>query len=119
MEWRDLLEPGTSFLLRVSGEYEQETEDIRVRVLSIEPLEAAAARTGGTLRIFVDDMEPVPHVAKRLEGDGEGIVRFVCLLRKTSREVEIELPGRYRVTAAVAGAVKAVPGVVHIENAPR
>ena len=119
VEWRDLLEPGTSFLLRVSGEYEQETEDIRVRVLSIEPLEAAAARTGGTLRIFVDDMDPVSHVAKRLEGDGEGIVRFVCLLRKTAREVEIELPGRYRVTAAVAGAVKAVPGVVHIENAPR
>ena len=87
--------------------------------MSIEPLEAAAARTGGTLRIFVEDLDPVPHVAKRLEGEGEGTVRFVCLLPDRSQEVEIELQGRYPVTAAIAGAIKAVPGVVHIENVQR
>jgi DNA polymerase-3 subunit alpha len=69
------------------------------------------------LRIFVDKLDSVHHVAKRLEGDGEGVVRFVCLLPDRRQEVEIQLPGRYRVTAAIAGAVKSVPGVIHIENA--
>ncbi len=116
-EWRDRLLPGTSFLLRISGEYEAETEDIRVRIMAFEPLEEAAARTSGTLRIFVDRLDPVQHVAKRLEADGEGEVSFICMLADRKQEVEIKLPGRYRVTTAVAGAIKSVPGVVHIENA--
>ncbi len=116
-EWRDRLEPGTSFLLRVSGEFDPETEDIRVRVMGIELLEEAAARTAGTLRIFVDRLDPVEHVAKRLDDDGEGEIRFVCLLPDRRKEVEIQLAGRYRVTNAVAGAIKAVPGVIDIESA--
>ncbi len=31
------------------------------------------------------------------------------------REVEVKLPGQYRVTPQVAGAIKAVPGIVHVE----
>ena len=31
-------------------------------------------------------------------------------------EVEIRLPGRYAVSAAVAGALKAAPGVVAVEH---
>ena len=31
------------------------------------------------------------------------------------REVEVSLPGQYRVTPQVAGAIKAVPGIVHVE----
>jgi DNA polymerase-3 subunit alpha len=32
-------------------------------------------------------------------------------------EVEIRLPGRYKVSPQVAGAIKAVPGVVTVEAA--
>jgi DNA polymerase-3 subunit alpha len=31
------------------------------------------------------------------------------------REVEVKLPGRYRVSPQVAGALKAVPGVVQVQ----
>ena len=115
-EWRDRLEPGTSFLLRVSGEFDMDTEDIRVRVMGIETLDDMAARSTGSLRIFIDDMEPVGHVATRLDNDGEGEVRFICLLPDRKQEVEIQLPGRYRVTPAIAGAIKSIPGVVDIHH---
>jgi DNA polymerase-3 subunit alpha len=39
----------------------------------------------------------------------------VLLLRETKREVEIRLPGQYRVTPQIVGAIKAVPGIVHVE----
>jgi DNA polymerase-3 subunit alpha len=29
--------------------------------------------------------------------------------------VEVKLPGQYRVTPQIAGAIKAVPGIVHVE----
>jgi DNA polymerase-3 subunit alpha len=32
-------------------------------------------------------------------------------------EVEIKLPGRYKVSPQIAGAIKAVPGVVTVEAA--
>jgi DNA polymerase-3 subunit alpha len=31
------------------------------------------------------------------------------------RDVEVRLPGQYRVTPQLAGAIKAVPGVVQVE----
>ncbi len=53
-------------------------------------------------------------MARRLD-KGEGSVSVVLMLKETGREVEVRLPGHYRVTPQVAGAIKAVPGVVHVE----
>jgi DNA polymerase-3 subunit alpha len=33
------------------------------------------------------------------------------------REVEVKLPGRFKATPQIAGAIKAVPGVVAVEYA--
>ena len=44
---------------------------------------------------------------------GEGTVSVVLMLKE--REVEVRLPGQYRVTPQVAGAIKAVPGILHVE----
>ena len=32
------------------------------------------------------------------------------------REVEMRLPGKYAINPRVAGAIKAVPGVLHVEE---
>ena len=39
-DWRELLEPGQSLLLQLSGEYDPDTEELRTRIQAIEPLEA-------------------------------------------------------------------------------
>ena len=56
-------------------------------------------------------LEAVPRSAKP-NGDGE--VSVVLLLQQGT-EVEVKLPGRFKVSPQIAGAIKAVPGVVAVE----
>ncbi len=113
-DWRDLLEVGHSLFVQIGGEFDPETEEIRVRIQNIEPLEELAAKKVQAIRVFLDAPEPVERLANRL-AEGEGTVSVVVMLE--GREVELKLPGHYRVTPQVAGAIKAVPGVVHVEMA--
>src|SRR5581483_5402100 len=135
-QYRDLLEPGTAVLLLLSAEVQ--AEEVRARIQSVEPLDEAAARTQKGLRVFLRNEEPLAGVARRLEptrngaarngngggnghgngngggeaGDGE--VSMVLLLQNGS-EVEVKLPGRFKVSPQIAGAIKAVTGVVTVE----
>jgi DNA polymerase-3 subunit alpha len=114
VDWREMLEPGQSHLFQISGEFDPETEEVRARIRAIDPLEAMAAKKSRAIRIFLDAPEPIERIASRL-AVGEGMVSFIVMLRETGREVEIRLPGQYRVTPQIAGAIKAVPGIVHVE----
>jgi DNA polymerase-3 subunit alpha len=38
------------------------------------------------------------------------------MLDKERGEVEVKLPGRYQVSPQIAGAIKAIPGVVTVEH---
>ena len=111
-EWRELLEPGHSLFVQIGGEFDPETEEVRARIQALEPLEAMAARKAQAIRVFLDAPEPIERLASRLD-KGEGTVSVVVMLK--GREVEVRLPGQYRVTPQVAGAIKAVPGIVHVE----
>jgi DNA polymerase-3 subunit alpha len=77
------------------------------------------------LRVFLRDEAPIDGLVRRLEpvngrngrtgmeaADGE--VSMVLLLGNGS-EVEVKLPGRFKVSPQIAGAMKAVPGVVTVE----
>ncbi len=122
MQYREVLEPGAAVLLFLSAE--AQGDDVRARIQSAERLDQAAEKVQKGLRIFVRDPAPLEGITKRLEatrgsgrsaqnGDG-GDVSMVLLLAGGS-EVEIRLPGRFRVSPQIAGAIKAVPGVVDVE----
>ncbi len=118
-EHRDLLEPGTAVLLFLSAEVQG--DDVRARIQSVEPLDAAAANLQQGLRVFLRDDRPIEGLAKRLEpiarsaaANGDGEVSVVLMLARGT-EVEVKLPGRFKVSPQVAGAIKAVPGVVQVE----
>jgi DNA polymerase-3 subunit alpha len=64
-QYRDLLEPGTAVLLFLTAEVQ--ADEVRARIQSVEPLDAAAARTQKGLRVFLRNEEPIPGVARRLE----------------------------------------------------
>jgi len=114
-EWRDRLEPGHSYLFHFSAEMEDETDDLRTRAVGMEPLEDAAARMSRALTVYLEDSGPVERVASRLGADGEANVSLVLMRRAERREIEIRLPGHYQVTPQIASAIKAMPGVVHVE----
>src|SRR5262249_25455793 len=106
---------------------EVQGDEVRARIQSAEPLDEAAARMQRGLRVFLRDAQPLAGVARRLEplpkngkaaekpaeaADGE--VSMVLLLQNGS-EVEVKLPGRFKVSPQIAGAIKAVTGVVTVE----
>jgi DNA polymerase III subunit alpha len=122
-QYRDLLEPGTAVLLFLTAEVQ--AEEVRARIQSVEPLDEAAARMQKGLRVFLRNEEPIASVARRLEpahnGSGrngaepaDGEVSMVLLL-ENGNEVEVKLPGRFKVSPQIAGAIKAVSGVVTVE----
>jgi DNA polymerase III subunit alpha len=134
-QYRDVLEPGAAVLLQLGAELQG--EDVRARVLHAEPLDDAAAKTQKGLRIFVRDTKPLDSIARRLNmpepatagaprglpakpapapaGGADGDVSLVIML-DLETEVEMKLPGRFKVSPQIAGAIKAVSGVVDVQT---
>jgi DNA polymerase III subunit alpha len=132
-QYREVLEPGAAVLLQLGAELQG--EDVRARVLHAEPLDDAAAKTQKGLRIFVRDTRPLESIAKRLQmpeagqggpsrghpakpvaaGSADGDVSLVLML-DLETEVEMKLPGRFKVSPQIAGAIKAVSGVVDVQT---
>ncbi|MGQ4273026.1 DNA polymerase III subunit alpha [Terrihabitans sp. B22-R8] len=109
-EYRELLEPNTSVV--VSLQASLDGDEVRARILSVVPLEEAASKFGQSLQVFVRDPEPIDLIASRLQRGGESEISMVLLT--DGAEIEIKLPGRYRVPPPVAAAIKAVPGVLDV-----
>jgi DNA polymerase-3 subunit alpha len=130
-QYRDVLEPGTAVLLQLGAELQG--EDVRARVLHAEPLDDAAAKTQKGLRIFVRDTKPLESIARRLQmpdpGPQDGAIRTpqlrssaadgdvsLVMMLDLETEVELKLPGRFKVSPQIAGAIKAVSGVVDVQT---
>ncbi len=134
-QYREVLEPGAAVLLQLGAELQG--EDVRARVLHAEPLDAAAAKTQKGLRIFVRDTRPLESIAKRLQmpeaapqsGPARGQTKpapalavgadgdvSLVLMLDLETEVELKLPGRFKVSPQIAGAIKAVSGVVDVQT---
>jgi DNA polymerase III subunit alpha len=124
-QYRDLLEPGSAVLLFLTAEVQG--DEVRARIQSVEPLDQAAAKMQKGLRVFLRDGAPIEGVARRLEpidrrsgrngsaaDHGDGEVSMVLML-EDGNEVEVKLPGRFKVSPQIAGAIKAVAGVVTVE----
>ncbi len=116
---------------------ELQGEDVRARILHAEPLDDAAAKTQKGLRIFVRDDKPLESIAKRLEGQqgsgrqrqpiqpakpaaqpaggSDGEVTLIMML-DLETEVELKLPASSVVSPQIAGAIKAVSGVVDVQT---
>ncbi|PWB83876.1 MAG: DNA polymerase III subunit alpha [Methylocystaceae bacterium] len=113
-QYRDILEKGASVLVTLNASLEG--EDVRARIVAVEPLAGAAARAQKGLRIFLCDEAPLDGIRSRLVARGEGEISLVVMLEKAASEVEIKLPGGYLVSADVAGALKTIPGVIAVEH---
>jgi DNA polymerase-3 subunit alpha len=111
-QYRDQLEPGAPVLLSLTAE--AQGDEVRARIQSAEPLDQAAARLQKGLRVFLRDQTPIEPIARRLGDKGDGEVNIVLQLGGGT-EVEVRLPGRFKVSPQIAGAIKAVPGVLDVQ----
>jgi DNA polymerase-3 subunit alpha len=110
---RDLLEPGKAVIARVEADVDG--EEVKLRLQGIEVLDKAAAAIVSGLTIFVRDTKPIDSIAQRLTNGGRAPVRLI-LQTGTGREIEIALGNRFTVTPQVKGAIKAIPGVLEVQD---
>ena len=112
-EARSVLEPGRSVVLRVVGDWND--DELKLRAISAEDLDAAAAQAGEGLRIYLSDSAPIPSIASQLKESGKGLITLVVPGTK-DQDVEIELPTRVRVSPQLKANIVALSGVTQVET---
>ncbi len=112
-QYRPLLEAGNSIVLNVAAE--DKPEGVSLRINSVKSLEEEAAKKQFRLNIFVRDGSALSHISTQIGKRGEGQVSLIVLNSEPIREVEIEIPGKRMISPAIAGAIKAIPGVIDVE----
>jgi len=111
---RDQLEPGRSVVITAAAE--DRPEGINLRIQTVSSLEEEASRVQKALRIYVRDAAPATSLQAQLapKPDG-GAVSIIVIRPQAQGEIEVSLPGNYRLSPQIASAMRAVPGVVEVE----
>ena len=120
--YRDTLEKGAVLLVSLHGSLDG--DDVKARIIEVKPLDDAAKDVSLGLRVFVREATTFPMISDRLnrhqsESRGakvNGEVSLILMLEGGKSEVELRLPQRLAVTPQLAGALKSMPGVVHVEQ---
>lgn len=110
---RDLLDPGAAVIARVEADVEG--DDVKLRLQGVEPLDRAAAGIAAGLTIFVRSPQPIDSIGQRLINGGKAPVKLILQLDQ-GREVEFALGSKFTVTPQIKGAIKAIPGVVDVQD---
>ena len=114
---RDMLEPGMNVVLTVEANLEGETLKLLAR--AAQPIDQVAAEAGAqALRIHLNRAEAVPSIATlltKVEGRNRAQITL-CVPDDQGREVDMILPKSFPVTPQIRGAIKAMQGVVLIED---
>ncbi len=113
-EHRDLFEKGSAALITVHAS--ADGDEVRVRILVAEGLDAAAHRLRKGLRIHVRNEAPLASIARELDKKGDAEVSIVVVAEGGKPGVEVKLPGKFSLSPLVASAFKALPGVVAVET---
>ncbi|CAN5294299.1 DNA polymerase III subunit alpha [soil metagenome] len=115
---RECLEPGKSVVIKVRAK----AGDGEVRFFGddAEPIEKLMDGVAASLRVHLSPRSAeVEALKRRLEGAvsprGGGEITLVAGL-DGGREVELKLPGRFTLDAALRGALKTAPGVAYLED---
>ncbi len=102
--------------LIVTVDVRHEDENLRLTVQKIEPLDTVVAHAAAGLRIFVGEAEALPRLKNLFGHEPSGRGRVTLVLDLPRSEVEITLPGGFRVDPRFRAAVKSLPGIVDVHD---
>ncbi|NOD32655.1 DNA polymerase III subunit alpha [Ruegeria atlantica] len=119
---REFLETGAQVVL--TAEATMEADQLKLLGRSVGPADSLVAEAGATgLRIYVDEAQAVPTVAKVLEdaasaakGAARGPVQFMLLDPSLPGDVEMELGREFPINPQIKGAIKSLEGVMTVEE---
>ncbi len=119
---REFLETGAQVVL--TAEATMESDQLKLLGRSVGPVDSVVAEAGATgLRIFVDQPQVLPTVAKVLQ-DAAGAAKsaskgpiHMCLLDPgLPGDVEMELGQDFPINPQIKGAIKSLDGVMSVEE---
>jgi DNA polymerase-3 subunit alpha len=112
---RPLLDGGQPLLVTV--DVRSEEDSLKLTAQKIEPLDNVVAHAAAGLKVFVGAEEALARLKglfQREASGGRG--RVTVVLDLPQREVEIALPGGFRVDPRIRAAVKSLPGIVDVHD---
>jgi DNA polymerase-3 subunit alpha len=113
-EVRGLLESGQPLVVTVdarSGE-----ESLRLIAQKIEPLDAVVADAAAGLRVFLGEARALSSLKSVITREMGGRGRVTVVLDLPSQEVEIAIPGGFKVDPRTRAAVKSLPGIIDVHD---
>jgi len=105
---RGLLEIGQSLIATV--DVRREEESLRLTAQKIEPLDGVVAHAAAGLRVFVGELEALPRLKSLIGREAGGRGRVTVVLDLPRNEVELALPGGFRVDPKIRAASSRCPG---------
>ncbi len=115
---RDILKTGQSLV--ITAKIDREEGQIRLIGNAIRGVDDVVANANAGLRIFVDTPEAVSSLKAQFGSEESAqrnkVGQVSLVLMAKSHEVEMRLPVSVAVTPRLAGAIKAIRGVVHVED---
>jgi DNA polymerase-3 subunit alpha len=111
---RQLLDGSQPIIMTVDVRHDDDS--LRLTVQKIEPLDTVVAHAAAGLRIFVGEADALPRLKTLFGHEQSGRGRVSLVLDLPMSEVEITLPGGFRVDPRFRAAVKSLPGVVDVHD---
>ncbi|MGA3305614.1 MAG: DNA polymerase III subunit alpha, partial [Stellaceae bacterium] len=112
---RALLESGQPLL--VTADVRTEGDTMRLTAQRFEALDRVAATAAAGLKVVLSEGTALAPFKAMMAGEsgGRGRVSVVVSLQ-SKREVEIALPGGFKISPRLAAAVAAIPGVLEAQE---
>jgi DNA polymerase-3 subunit alpha len=113
---RDLLEVNKTIVITVEARMENDAPKLVAG--GVQTIDDVAAAAGTGLRIVIDSDKPFDVVRDILEqgGRGRGLVHVTLKLPEMSRQVELTLPDRYKISPKLRDSLETVPGILEVQE---
>ena len=113
-ESRALLDSGQPLVVTV--DVRSEEENLRLTAQKIEPLDTVVALAAAGLRVFVGEARALSSLKSVIAREAGGRGRVTVVLDLPAREVEIAIPGGFKVGPQTRAAVKSLPGIIDVHD---
>jgi len=114
---RDILEVGNSLLIDATAQFEDESDEAKYLAQKFRPLEQAAAAAVDGLRVYIDTDAPLEPLKDILSREKRGRGRVEIIPRIPGYEaLTLELKDQYQISPEIYRAVRAIPGVLDVQE---
>ncbi len=111
---RALLDSGQPLIVTV--DVRREDDSLRLTAQKIEPVDGVVAHAAAGLRVFVAEAEALPRLKSLISRETGGRGRVTVVLDLPRSEIELALPGGFRINPGIRAAVKSLPGILDVHD---